>query len=60
MDFIENIRVGEKRTKTGFRAEIDGPAAVLSAREISGIGVAEDPPTEGDEAFMFLCLCRIL
>jgi hypothetical protein len=52
MDFIENIRVGEECAETRFGAEIDGPAAVLSAREISGIGIAEDPPAEGDKARM--------
>ena len=51
MDFIEDIRVGEERAAASLRAEVDGPAAVLGAREIGRIRVAKDPPAESDEAF---------
>ncbi len=54
MDFIKDIRVGQERAKAGFGAEIDRPTTVSNAREISWVGIAEDPSTEGDEARMFL------
>ena len=54
MDFIENIRVRQERAEAGFRAEIDRPAAVYGTREVCRIGVAKDPPAEGDEARMAL------
>jgi len=49
MDFVENIRVSEERTEAGLGAEVDRPAAILSARKIGWIGVAKDAPTESDE-----------
>ena len=55
MDFVENIRVSEERTEAGFGAKIDRHAAILGAREIGRISITEDPSTEGDEAFVFLC-----
>ncbi len=54
MDFIEDIRVSQECTETGFGAEIDRPAAIFDAREISGVRVAEFSPTEGDETGVFL------
>lgn len=54
MDLVENVGVGEERTKTGICAEIDGPAAIFDAWKVCWIGVAEDAPAEGDEAWMFL------
>ena len=54
MDFVEKIGVGEERAETGICAEIDGPATIFDARKVCRIGVAEDAPTEGDEAWMFL------
>ncbi len=53
MGFIKGIRVGAERLEAGLGAEIDRPAAILEAREISGIGVVEDPPAEGNKARMF-------
>ena len=52
MDFIEDVRVREERAETGFGAEIDGAAAILSAREVGRIGIAKDPSAEGDETRM--------
>lgn len=49
MDFVENIRVSEERTEAGLGAEVDRLVAILSAWKIGGIGVAKDPPAEGDE-----------
>jgi hypothetical protein len=58
MDFIEDIRVGEECAEAGLRAEVDGPAAVLGAREIGWISVAKNPPAEGDEVWVFLARIR--
>ena len=58
MDFVENIRVVEERTEAGFGAEIDRPAAVFDSREICRIGVSEDAPAKGNEAWMFLLFER--
>ena len=58
MDFVENIRVGDEGAETGFRAEIDRPAAIFDPREVSWIGVAEYTPAKGDEAWMFLLFER--
>jgi hypothetical protein len=52
MDFIEDIWIRKERSKAGFSAKIDRPAAVLSAREVGWIGITENPSTEGDEARM--------
>ncbi len=41
MDFIEDIRVGDKRAEAGFGAEVNRPAAILDARKIGRISVAE-------------------
>ena len=60
MDSVKNIRVGEEGAKAGFSAQIDCPAAIPGAREIGGIGIVKDPSAEGDEALVFLCLCRML
>jgi len=56
MNFIEDLRVGEERLEAGFSAEIDRPAAIVKARKIRGIGVAQDPSAEGDKARMVLLL----
>jgi len=58
MDFVEDIRVSQKRIVTGFGAEINRPASIYGAREIGRVRVAEDPPAQGDEAWMFLLLRR--
>ncbi len=50
MDFVENFRVSQERTKAGFGAEIDRPPAIFSSREICRIGIAKDPSTERDES----------
>ena len=52
MDFVKDIRVCEERAKTGLRAEIECPAMVFDAREISGVSVPEDPSAECDEAWV--------
>ena len=54
MDFIEDVGIGKECAETGLCAEIDRPAAVLGARKIGRVGVAEDPATERDEAWMLL------
>jgi hypothetical protein len=53
MDPVEEIRIGEEGAEAGFRAQIDSLAAIMGAREITGIGIAKDPSTEGDEARVF-------
>lgn len=53
MDFVEDIRVSKECTQAGFCAEIDRPAAVLNAREVAWIRIAEDSSAEGDEARRF-------
>jgi hypothetical protein len=52
MDFVKDVRICEERAKTGLRAEIEGPAMVFDAREISGVGVLEFASAECDEAWV--------
>jgi hypothetical protein len=52
MNFVKQIRVSQKRAKTGFRTEVDHPPFVFNPREVSGIGVAENASAKGDELFM--------
>ena len=54
MDFVENIRIVKERAETGFGAQIDRPATVFDSRKVGRIGVSEDAPAQGDEAWMFL------
>lgn len=54
MDFIKDIRVCAECAETGLCTEIDGPATVLDARKIGGVGVLEDPSAERDKAWLFL------
>ena len=49
MNFIENIRVSQKRPKTGFGAENNIPAMIFGVREIAGISIQKYPTTESDE-----------
>lgn len=49
MDFIENIGVGKERAETGLCAKKDRPSAVLNARKILRVGVAENPSAQGDK-----------
>lgn len=56
MRFIEDIRVSQECTQTGFGAEIDCPAAIFDAREIGRIRVAEFSSAEGDETGVFLLI----
>jgi hypothetical protein len=58
MDFIEHLRVREKRAETGLGTEIDRPAAVFHAWKIGRIGIPKDPPTERDKARMLLARGR--
>ena len=58
MGFIEHIRVSKKRAEAGFGAEVDCAAAILCTREIRRVGVAKNPPAEGDEARMLLLIGR--
>ena len=53
MDFVEQIRISDERAETGFCAEENHSPAVLGARIISRIGVAENPSAERDELFRF-------
>jgi len=57
MDFIEYIRICLERAKAGFGAEQDHPASIFGAWIIVGVGVAKDPPAEGDE---FSCLGSLI
>ncbi len=54
MDFIEDIRVSDKRAEAGFGAEVNRPTAILDARKIGRISVAEFSPAEADEVRVFL------
>jgi hypothetical protein len=56
MDFIKDIWVSQERTKAGFSAEIDCPAAIFDAGEIGWISIAEFSPAKGDEVLEFLLL----
>ena len=49
MDFVKQIRVGQEGAETGFRAQVDRPAFVFDTREVGGIGIPKNTPTEGDE-----------
>lgn len=53
MRFVEGIRAGAEGLEAGLGAEIDRPAAVLNAREVAWIRIAEDSSAEGDEARRF-------
>lgn len=53
MDFVEDLRVGEECTESGFFAEIDPPATIFGAWIVSGIGIAEDSSAESDKALVF-------
>ena len=59
MDFIEDVGIGKECAKAGLCAEIDRPAAVLDARKIGRVGVAEDPAAKRHEAWMLLCFGNI-
>ncbi len=59
MGFIEGIRVGAECVEAGLGAEIDRPAAIFEAWKIGWVGVVEDPPAEGDEAWAFSRFERI-
>lgn len=56
MDFVEDIRVGKERTETRFGAEEDRPPAIGCTWIILRVGIAKDPPAEGDELFVFFWL----
>ena len=49
MDFVEYIRVSQKRAEARIGTQQDRPAAIFSARKVRGVSIAEDPPAEGDE-----------
>lgn len=59
MDSIKDIRICQERAEAGVSAEINRPAAILHAREICRVGVAENPTAERDEAWMLLLFQRI-
>ena len=48
---IKKIRVSQKRAETGLCAKEDRPSAIVNARKILRVRVAEDPSAEGDEAW---------
>jgi hypothetical protein len=52
MDSIEDVGISKECAKAGLCAEIDRPAAVLSARKIGRVGVAEDATAERNEVWM--------
>ena len=52
MDFIKDFRVSKERAEARLGAQIDRPAAILGSRIVGGVGVAENPSAEGDEAWM--------
>ena len=54
MNFIEDIRISQECTEAGFSAEINCPATIFDAGEISRISIAEFSPTEGDKAWISL------
>ena len=54
MHLIKDVRIRQERAETGFRAQIDRPAAIFDARKIGGIRVVEFSTTQGDEARVFL------
>jgi len=56
---VKHIWIRQERAEAGFGAKVDSPAAVLGAREVSGVRVTEDPPAERDEAGLPLVLRRI-
>lgn len=59
MYLVKDVRVSQERAEAGFRTEQDRPAAILDARVVSGIGIAEDAAAQGDElfgtGFVFCC-----
>ena len=59
MDFVEDIRISQERASAGVGAQINRPAAILDARKICRVGVAEDPPAQSDEERMFLLFERL-
>lgn len=59
MDFVEHVRVGEKSAEAGVGTKEDRPSAIFGAWIVLRIGITEDPPTEGDELFMFLSFGKL-
>ncbi len=59
MRFVEEVRVGEECLEAGLGAEIDRPAAIFDSWKIGGVGIAEDPSAEGDEARTFVLFGRM-
>ena len=59
MSFIEDVRVREECLVAGLGAEIDRPAAILEARKICRVGIAELSPAEGHEARELLSIREI-
>ena len=49
MDFVEDIRVGKKRTETGIGAKQDRPSAIFGTWIVSGVRLAKDSSAQGDE-----------
>ena len=45
MHFVEDVRVSLEGAETGFRAKINGPAAIFDAWKIGRVAIPEDPPT---------------
>lgn len=56
MHFVEQVWLGTERAQTGVGAKEDDPPAIVKARIVVRIGVAEDPPTQGDELFVLIWL----
>ena len=49
MHFVKQVWVGQKGAETRVCAEVDRPSLVFGAREIGGIGITEDPSTQGNK-----------
>ena len=60
MNFIEEIGISQERVETSFGAEVDRPAAILEARKIGRVRVAEFSATQGDEARVLLFLQQLV
>jgi len=56
MDFVEDIRVGEKGAETGVGTQENRPPAIFHAWVILRICITKNTSAEGDELFCLLVL----
>jgi hypothetical protein len=59
MDFVEQIRVSQESPEAGVCAEENYLPAIHCMWEVGRVGVAENPPTKGDELFMSLLFLNV-